>query len=265
MNKKLISLILAIVMVFALATTALADGPIDTSDGSTTTHASDDGVTSVSGGTTVGVVTYKEGAAAGSVSFSVPLYATMAVVGTEGGGGEVYGPASSNYKIVNTNGANDNYIGVSTIKIRRTSASAWTITTGTPSGGTAMKLTVGNAEAPALVASNTSFVNFDSTKLAASSFRENNKMKVIGGDTDAKKELGIVLDGTVATNWKSAIAQDTTAAPQWQIEYTLTKCDATGEAKLGSFVYAGNTPVYVWDATNGFTTAGAFATAPAGN
>lgn len=263
--KRLIALLLVLVQSMLLGTAALADAPDDFGDGDTATPeevaaSTHTGSERASGGTTVSIIAIKNNSP--QLSFTVPLYVTMAVIGkTNATGGDVYTPSGANYKIVNTSGNSDTKIGVIKIAVKgagpATTADAdnWTLTEGTPSGSTAMRLymSASTSTTNALVMPRVARKDTTTAQVINSAtlwtkkdspFGAGGKPTLISPTDDG---IRIQLIGQVGTNWKTN-AKEFSATPMWIFYYTVAKMDADGNL-LTAYTYAGNKTNYVWDGT----------------
>jgi|GEM_PF-6454892 len=216
---------------------------------------------STAGGTTVGVMALKDT----QVSFTVPLYMTLAVVG-DGVNGTVYTPASTAYKITNT--SNNANIAVTGLKTETSGTVDWSLKK-------ADKLTAGK-DISLLLNSNQLLTDDDTTttditendlqytQLAAGTLSAETgdffvKDKVKNQYTPILKtaSMGLTMTGKVTDNWaKTAAAADQQATAQWKITYTVSQCDTDGNL-IKAFTYAGGNENYKME--NGqYTEQGAF-------
>ena len=259
-GKKLVALIMAVALLLGAVPSALADPPAK-GDGAATEYT---GNLTTEGGTTVGVVAVKEATA--QVSFSVPLYATLAVVGAPeetATGGTVYAPAKASYKITNTSDSESTDIGVTAITVNGVAGGTWAIADAA-AGATTMKLTLGGVQVPTIAAGVSAvpveFANIWATGSSFASETENGKPKIITPNTSATGDHSIEIEfvGEVSNTWKND-AVEIAATPQWVFMYTVAKMNQDGR-EIVAFTYSGNEQYYVWDGQN-FTTEGAFARA----
>ena len=233
------------------------------SDMSKSTYTSESGATEASGGTTVGVVAVRKENV--QISFTVPLYATLAVVGNASdSNATVYAPAMANYKITNTSDDEKVSIGVTKATVEGVGASLndaenWSIKQNVGSDPRALKLnlsntTTGGVPVPDISRSSTTPVAIENLWTAPNSpFGANNKGTLIAKNAS----IPIQFVGSVMSGWRdNANTVDIAATPMWKFKYTLARIDVSGK-QIVAFTYSGNTEHYVWDGTR-MTTQGAF-------
>lgn len=235
-------------------------------------HSDTDGNTE--GGTTVGVLAIKDT----QVSFTVPLYVTLAVIADSAtpANGKVYTP--TNYAITNT--SKNATIAVSGIATTKEASGTWTLSATAPTAAAAaadfkvMQLCIGDLQ-NGLVYDDTATADVDEGTIAGTSIRYDTGAKtgtlstvfansttgtyspILKNSSKALALTGKVVDGW-ATNVNNTINADKAAA-QWKITYTLSQVDDNGNP-IVAYTYAGNNQTYVWSVENGdFEVQGAFA------
>ena len=214
------------------------------------------GTSTTEGGTTIGVMSLKDT----QVSFTVPLYVTLAVVG-DGVNGTVYTPSSGAYKITNT--SNNSTIAVTGLKTEKAAGSTWTLKNAqvalTDGKDMLLKLNGNTLLVDDAVTTDTDEGTIEYMALAAGDGNYFVKDADKGQYTPILKAgtIGLELVGKVKSEWaKDENAKDTQAAAQWTITYTISQCDSEGYP-IKAFTYVGNNKNYVFK--NGqFTTQGAF-------
>ena len=192
------------------------------------------------------------------ISFSVPLYVTLAVVGDKvGQTTRVYAPAAGNYQITNLSTGK---IGVTGLKVSTVANNTWALTGNTaPSTVSQMKLSLGGVVLPQLTSGEASVPLTTEADVglyhSGSAFANSNgKPKAIATTGDDSK-LSLQFAGSVIPQWYET-GTELAATPQWSVSYTLTQVDDAGN-EIVAYTYSGNARRFVWDGTQ-FTTEGAF-------
>lgn len=212
-RKKMKEVSLAAVLTLALTTTALAAGGSSTdTDG----KASSD--------TTVSIMQAKINPY--NVSFTVPLYMTMAVMASDP---NVKVP--DNYYITNTTKAGDNVpadstnIGVTDMTFEKLANSTYnTVTSDTIAGDSDIHLSIGGITMPALSAPGTSPVTLGGVLGTAA--------------TPTKIKTNIPLKLNIVGKVASSARDEAKAVAQFRVKYTVSLLSTQG-APLG-LVYAGD-------------------------
>ncbi|MEG1274266.1 MAG: hypothetical protein RSD27_01115 [Ruthenibacterium sp.] len=219
--KKALTLALALVLMVCLSAPAFAAGTPPTP---TDKHQ-----------TTVGIQVYDYDPAkiADSVSFTVPLYITLAVTKDTAQtpvGSKIIVPGTGQYKITNTTPSGGSDIAVSQLVVAAETGAAWTLVPAAPAdnqltmslgtGGNLLALTPGTITTGG-------FITAPPAKPSAAA-----KIAPQGN-------LMLDIAATIQTN---KVYTKAAAAPQFTLKYTLQPLDSGG-----NFVNAANITAYVGD------------------
>ena len=235
------------------------------------------------GMTTFGVISSDE---LSNVSFSVPLYATIAVI-NNGGTATVISPSAKSYCLTNT--GQSGYVAVSKLTVQGVGDQPFRLISGADTyTGTraAIALEVGGQGFPAgevipektddtvvidkeaLLAGSSDFVyqrtwlepdpegTLDDEGNVVQIEKSEMKLRPIKAKVSVtdKNTLPITLSGTVSASWLTNDNPETdsiSAAPHWKLKYTVSRCDSVGNLLDTTHVYSGapsNYTDYVWNA-----------------
>lgn len=213
-HRRLIGIGLSLALTLSLGTSALATG-----------GTLPPGTHTTEGDSTISIMTAAVDPK--NVSFTVPLYVTLAVVANDA---DVKTP--DNYQITNTsnggNPSNDYKIGVTAVSFEKLSATGFNTVAaeGSVAADTDIYLTIGGLAMPAMNSQDTKAV----TTTTASAFGESNAPKPI----DVNASMALPITGKVT----NAARQGTATAAQFRVRYTISLL-SNGTDPLG-LVYAGN-------------------------
>ncbi|MEG1180555.1 MAG: hypothetical protein RSD39_00830, partial [Oscillospiraceae bacterium] len=190
--------------------------------------------------TTVGVQVYDYDPAnlAGSVSFEVPLYITLAITKATPTGCKVIAPTTTNemaYSIKNTAVAGGTPIAVKSMTVQQAPAATWTLVNGLPTGANVLQLKLGAA---AMQVTLPAVSNATPVPVSDAGFVNNTK-PLAGAVIAANASLVLDVLPTIDTaqNYPAAAA-----AAQFVLKYTLNPVGANGEYLTANSVnsYIGN-------------------------
>ncbi|MEG1445686.1 MAG: hypothetical protein RSC58_00285 [Ruthenibacterium sp.] len=208
--KKTFALILILALVFCMAVPTFAVAPPP----------------AVKGQTTVGIQVYDYDPTDldGSVSFTVPLYVTLAVVqnlsNPASPQSKVMAPAPDQYQIKNGNATGGSNLAVTSLDVKKVATgSTWSLVAGTPTATNQLQMSLGTANSTLVQLTEKKFI--EKVGFITPPNEKPDSTSVITPTTP----LTLPINAAIATGFKYDKAD---VAPQFTLKYTLQPLNSDG-------------------------------------